>query len=187
MRHMHPTVALRLGEASASVALVRVWIAIVAVLAGFAIAEPAAAHPAGSPRSGSSIDAAGGSAPLRPVTQPAADLPATDRWVAAVLLSGLVGLWVTGGRRRRATALATSLLMLAFVSASAPHLVHHILDPEQAQHCEILKSVNHVEGATAASDPPPAPLIARPLAKAAPVPPAVETLAAACGRAPPAA
>jgi hypothetical protein len=166
---------------------VRAWVAILTMLAALAIAMPAAAHSSSSPHNGLSIDAGGAVVPLTPVARPAAGIPVADRWLAAVLWSGLVGLWVIGGRRRRATALVTSLFMLGFVSASAPHLVHHILDPEQAPHCEVLKAASHVEGATSAPDPLPAPLIARPLPETALVPAAVDTRAAPCGRAPPAA
>jgi hypothetical protein len=180
------TAALRLGEASASVALVRAWIAIVALLAALAVDEPAAAHSSGSAHRGVSIDAGSGRPPLVPAAEPAAGLPDPDTWAPAMLLLGVVGL-ATVYRRRRATALSTSLFMLVFVCGSAPHLVHHIFDPEQSRHCEILKSANHVEGATLAPDPPPPAPIARALAEVAPVPPAVEAPAAARGRAPPAA
>ena len=182
-----PSAALRLGGASASVALVRAWVAILTVLAALAIAAPAAAHSSSSPGGGLSIDAEGALIPLAPMARPAAGIPVADKWLAVGLWSGLAGLWVIGGRRRRATALVTSLFMLGFVGASAPHLVHHIIDPEQAQHCEILKAANHVEGATSAPEPLPAPLMARPLPETALVPAAVETRAAPCGRAPPAA
>jgi hypothetical protein len=166
---------------------VRAWVAILAVLATLAIAAPAAAHSVSSPHSRLSIDAGGVLAPLTPVARPAAGIPVVERWLAAVFWPGLVGLWVIAGRRRRTTALMMSLFMLGFVSASASHLVHHILDPEQAQHCEILKAASHVEGTTSAPDSLPAPLVARPLPETALVPAAVETRAAPCGRAPPAA
>jgi hypothetical protein len=108
-----------------------------------------------------------------------------DGLAAIALASALVGLSVAGGRPRRVTSLATSLLLLAFVGTAAPHLVHHLLDPDQARHCEILKSANHVEMAGTVPAPTPAPPIVCALARPAPVLVTVVTPPAARGRAPP--
>ena len=88
-------------------------------------------------------------------------------------------------RRLRATALATSLLVVAFVSASGPHLVHHALDPEQAKQCHVLNSASHTEGATVVLDVPVAPRVERPLGEVPPQSPPALAPPATRGRAPP--
>lgn len=109
--------------------------------------------------------------------------------VAGVLI-GLAGLAGLGGSWRRdrrvAIATATVALVLGFAVETAPHLVHHALDPDRGAACEVLQTAERSQAAidtldlapvSAAAGPVDLPAVASPSALPAPAP---------CGRAPPA-
>lgn len=119
-------------------------------------------------------------------------LPAIPEWaggvLAAALLTGLLlAVAREHGRRPRATALAATLLMLAFVAASAPHLVHHALGTDEARDCRLLVAADHADATVPAVDLPPVPQVARRLSETPRRWPAVGAPPVACERAPPAA
>jgi hypothetical protein len=72
----------------------------------------------------------------------------TDRGllVLAVLAAGIVGASLTRRLRKPALALVTSGLLVALLAASAPHLVHHALEPGQAAECPTLQVASHADG-----------------------------------------
>ena len=123
-------------------------------------------------------------------------LPAISEWpgdwpeavLAAALLSGfLLAVARERGRRPRATAVAASLLMLAFVAESGSHLVHHALGADEGRHCQLLVSADHADATAPAVDLPPGPQLAHRLSETPRRRPAVGAPPVACERAPPAA
>lgn len=135
---------------------------------------------------------------VAPLAGPEAAEPAPERrppppGMGAVALAGSLLLALAAGgalgsaRLRRTAAIATSALVLVFIAESGPHLVHHALDPGQAEQCQVLKAAGHSEATTLAVDPPPVPGTLESIQAAALVHPPDTSRPAACGRAPPAA
>jgi hypothetical protein len=101
--------------------------------------------------------------------------------------AGFVELARTWRRDRRvAMATATAALILGFVVETTPHLVHHVLDPDKGNGCQVLQAAerSHATVGTLAATPAPV------RAFLADIPATVfaPTLSAPvpCGRAPPA-
>jgi hypothetical protein len=156
---------------------VRALIGALAALVPLIPARTAGAHPH-----------AGAAAPLAGVPL----LPAIPEWaggvLAAALLTGLLlAVAREHGRRPRATALAATLLVLAWVAASAPHLVHHALGTDEARDCRLLVSADHADATVPAVDLPPVLQFAHRLAETPRRRSAIGAPPAACERAPPAA
>lgn len=101
--------------------------------------------------------------------------------------AGFVELARTWRRDRRvAMAAATAALILGFVVETTPHLVHHALDPDKGNGCQVLQAAERSHATVGTLDATPAPV----RAFLADIPATVfaPTLAAPvpCGRAPPA-
>jgi hypothetical protein len=120
-----------------------------------------------------------------PAGQAGADLAAaTGLLIVALGLAGFGRAWER--TPRVAIAAFTAGLVLGFIVETAPHLAHHVLDPDKGASCQVLQAAERSHVTVGALDvtpaPPPAPLIdAQPLAFA----PALAA-PAPCGRAPPA-
>jgi len=97
-------------------------------------------------------------------------------WIGfAALVLGGACLAGAARRRRNATILALTLLVVVFGLESAIHSVHHLSDPEAAASCVVLSASHHEPGTCAdtpdvgtptwTAEPPPAvgPPIVRPL------------------------
>jgi hypothetical protein len=185
------------------VTLVRRVIVLLALLPILAVAVPAAAHvrePSprvvgrDAPQPASAMALPDTVAPAPPAelhgTAPEAHvrpIPLAVAVMAALLLLVAAGAALGGIRVRRAAAAATGALVLVFIAESGPHLVHHALDPAQAEQCQILKASSHSDGTTVAADSLPVPGTLEWLHLVLQLRPPAGEGPAACGRAPPAA
>jgi hypothetical protein len=120
-----------------------------------------------------------------PVGRAGADLAAaTGLLVVALGLAGFGRAWRR--ERRVAVAALSAGLLLGFIVETAPHLVHHVLDPDKGAGCQVLQAAERSHAAVGTLDVTPAPVLAAltdvPATLLAPALPAP----APCGRAPPA-
>ena len=184
-------------------AFVRRVIALLALLPVLAFATPTAAHvrepssPAVArqalyPSPVIALPDAVASAPAGEVdrTAPGARLDPSALAVAltaALLLMVAAGAALGSVRVRRVTAMAMGALTLIFIAESGPHLVHHALDPAQAEQCQMLKASSHSDATTVAADPVPVPGTLEWLQAAPQLNPPAVGCPAARGRAPPSA
>lgn len=137
----------------------RIVLAVLGALAGLSTAEIADAHPAARLPDPPPVEAP---APDSEVAEPMRSRPSAQpsgrgRWPAlGVALAGAAAGAARLPRRQRIriTAAGAGAAVAVFLAGSAPHLVHHALEPPQAVQCQLLQSASHAEGTTAEPDVP---------------------------------
>jgi hypothetical protein len=110
---------------------------VVGAAGGAATALPAAAHPA---------------EPVAAVPT-AASAPGLDWPLVALVFAALaLSLLMRSKGLRRAGAIVAVVELLAVGAQTGPHLVHHVLDPDQGARCAMLQAAQHGDGI--APEPP---------------------------------